>query len=169
MVVRDARAAELSAAGELTVEAYGELASERYAKILRDAPARARDARLLVCIDDDELLGTATFISGPGPLREISRADETEFRMLAVAPQARGRGAGKALIGHMLELTRHLGRRRLVCSSPQGMVAAHHLYERMGFARSPERDWSPMEGVQLLVFARELGDAQRRRNPTEPR
>ena len=33
------------------------------------------------------------------------------------------------------------------------MRAAHRLYERAGFARAPERDWSPVAGVELLAFA----------------
>jgi hypothetical protein len=36
------------------------------------------------------------------------------------------------------------------------MAAAHRLYERLGFTRLPERDWSPLLGVDLLVYARDL-------------
>ena len=33
------------------------------------------------------------------------------------------------------------------------MRAAHRIYERVGFERAPERDWSPVPGVELLAFA----------------
>ena len=44
----------------------------------------------------------------------------------------------------------------MVISTDPRMTAAHRLYERLGFTRLPERDWSPMPGVDLLVYAREL-------------
>ncbi len=36
------------------------------------------------------------------------------------------------------------------------MRAAHRIYERLGFTRDPERDWSPLPGVELLAFALRL-------------
>jgi ribosomal protein S18 acetylase RimI-like enzyme len=36
------------------------------------------------------------------------------------------------------------------------MTAAQRLYERLGFTRLPERDWSPAPGVGLIVYSREL-------------
>jgi hypothetical protein len=32
------------------------------------------------------------------------------------------------------------------------MRAAHRLYERAGFVRMPERDWSPAPGTTLLAY-----------------
>ena len=36
------------------------------------------------------------------------------------------------------------------------MRTAHRLYERAGFVRLPERDWSPVPGVNLLVYGLRL-------------
>jgi hypothetical protein len=36
------------------------------------------------------------------------------------------------------------------------MRAAHAIYERLGFTRAPERDWSPLPGVRLLAFTLSL-------------
>jgi len=33
------------------------------------------------------------------------------------------------------------------------MRAAHRIDRRLGFARVPERDWSPLPGVELVAFA----------------
>jgi hypothetical protein len=44
----------------------------------------------------------------------------------------------------------------MVLSTDPRMVSAHRLYERLGFTRLPERDWSPMEGVHLRVYALDL-------------
>jgi ribosomal protein S18 acetylase RimI-like enzyme len=36
-------------------------------------------------------------------------------------------------------------------------TGAAAMYERMGFTRVPERDWSPREGVDLLALTRPIG------------
>jgi ribosomal protein S18 acetylase RimI-like enzyme len=50
---------------------------------------------------------------------------------------------------HVLEVS---GQRAVVCSSLPAMRAAHRIYERLGFRRVPERDWSPAAGIELIVF-----------------
>jgi hypothetical protein len=32
------------------------------------------------------------------------------------------------------------------------MATAHRLYERLGFTRSPARDWKPVPEVQLRTY-----------------
>ena len=44
----------------------------------------------------------------------------------------------------------------MVLSSLAEMTAAHRIYERSGYARTPERDWSPAPGVHLLAFEKQL-------------
>jgi ribosomal protein S18 acetylase RimI-like enzyme len=69
---------------------------------------------------------------------------------------ARGRGVGELLVTACLDRARAAGKRRVVISTDPRMTSAHRLYERLGFTRLPERDWSPMPGVHLLVYARDL-------------
>src|SRR5215207_1753306 len=57
-----------------------------------------------------------------------------------------------ALVRACVEEIRHVGRTRVVISSASDMVAAHRLYERLGFTRAPERDWRPIPEVQLRVY-----------------
>jgi GNAT superfamily N-acetyltransferase len=155
--IRRANPDEYAAVGELCVAAYGELldGTGDYVKVLRDAARRARDAELLVAVDE-QVLGTVTFVPDGGPLGEIAAPDETEFRMLAVSPAAQGRGVGTALLRHMIDETRRRGRAGLVCSSQPAMRAAHRVYANLGFTRDPDRDWSPLPGVDLLAFALRL-------------
>ena len=155
LTIRPATPSEFAAVGELCVSAYAGLLPHDhfYLDVLRDAAGRAADAELLVAVDDDELLGTVTFVPSGGPLAEISRADESEFRMLAVSPAAQGRGIGTALLRQVLDASRAAGRRAVVCSSQPAMRAAHTVYTRLGFERLPERDWSPVPGVDLLAFS----------------
>jgi ribosomal protein S18 acetylase RimI-like enzyme len=163
MDVREALPSEHAELGELCVRAYRAIAdpppsaagapvSDRYAALLRDVAGRARTARILVAVDDGAPLGCVTLILGDGPLRELAAADEGEFRMLAVDPAAQGRGAGEALVRACIEEVRRAGRARVVISSATDMTAAHRLYERLGFARAPARDWRPVPEVQLLAY-----------------
>ena len=121
--------------------------------VLADAAGRADAAELWVAVDDGELLGTVTFTPVGSSYREIGRGDEGEFRMLAVAPESRGRGVGQALVQHCVDRSRELGYAGVRMSTMDRMSAAHRVYERLGFTRSPEDDWSPVPGVVLLAYA----------------
>lgn len=161
MLVRRARPEDLAAVGEVTVEAYADFttgAEDGYITHLRDAASRAREAELWVATSDDgaTVLGSVTICPEGSPWREIAQAGEGEFRMLSVAPQARGLGIGTALIDLVLARFREAGAHAVAMSSLAQMTAAHRLYERAGFTRLPERDWSPVEGVDLIAFRRHL-------------
>src|SRR5215208_1413520 len=153
MDVREALPAEHAELGELCVRAYRATGSvsDRYAAALRDVAGRAQTARILAAVDGAEPLGCVTLVLEDGPMRELGGPDEGEFRMLAVDPDAQGRGVGEALVRACVEEIRHAGRTRVVISSASDMVAAHRLYERLGFTRAPERDWRPIPEVQLRV------------------
>ena len=157
MEVRLARPEELDAVGELTVRAYAEYTRgphDPYEARLRDAASRARAAELWVAVDGDRLLGSVTCCPPGSSYREVSRPDEGEFRMLAVAPEARGTGAGTTLARHCEERARAHGAVGMALSSLAVMTAAHRIYERLGYARDPGRDWSPLPGVELLAFSK---------------
>ena len=154
MDVREALSSEHAELGELCVRAYRAIGSvsDRYAAALRDVAGRAQSARILVAVDGAAPLGCVTLILDDGPLREVSAPDEGEFRMLAVDPSAQGRGAGEALVCACIDTVRGAGRARVVISSASDMLAAHRLYERLGFTRAPARDWKPVPEVQLRVY-----------------
>ena len=38
------------------------------------------------------------------------------------------------------------------------MKSAQRLYERLGFVRAPEHDWSPLPGISLVAYVLELDD-----------
>jgi ribosomal protein S18 acetylase RimI-like enzyme len=163
MQTRRARPDDLPAIGEVTVAAYEEFSGEDtddYVHHLRDAATRDREAELWVATADvtDEVLGTVTICPPGSPWREIARDDrEGEFRMLAVAPDARGAGIGAALLDLVIEHFRRGGATRVVMSTLPTMRAAHRIYERAGFVRMPERDWSPTPDIELIAYGLELG------------
>jgi ribosomal protein S18 acetylase RimI-like enzyme len=160
VLVRPAHTDELAEIGELTVRAYAADAfvdpAEDYAHQLRDAVTRAREAEVYVAIVQDQVAGTVTFCPQGSAWSEVAQGDEGEFRMLAVSPEARRRGVAGALVGVCIERARELGYDALVLSSLRVQEPAHRLYERLGFRRMPDRDWSPAPGVDLLVFRLDL-------------
>lgn len=146
--------------GELTAHAYlvDDLvpAGSDYVSQLRDARHRAAHTDLLVAVDEDieepVILGAVAFVSAGTEYAEICRDGEAEFRMLAVAPPARRRGVARLLVQACLDRARESGASQVVICSSTDMPAAHRLYQRFGFQRLPDRDWSPHEGIELLAF-----------------
>ena len=162
--VRPARPADHAAVAALTVAAYdtdGFLdGDEEYAGELSDTAARSSQATLLVAADHDgTVLGAVTYCRPPSPYVEVARPGESEFRMLAVDPAARGRGVGAALVQAVLDLARQHGDHAVVLSSLPQMRTAHRLYERMGFRRVPERDHMPIPDFLLVAYHRAVEEA----------
>ena len=162
--IRVAREHEIDAVGRLTVAAYaadGRITADHpYATHLADAGARLRDAVLLVATSPGgELVGTVTLVPPESSIAEMCRPSEMEVRMLAVAPASRGRGVGEALARACIEVARERGCERVILSSGTWMTVAHRLYERLGFVRVPERDWSPRVDVSLLAYELPLAAA----------
>lgn len=159
MRIRLATTDDLEEIGDVTVAAFSDFmlgADDPYILRLRDSASRAGQAQLWVAEDDDgTILGNVTRCPPGSPWREISQPGEGEFRMLAVSPSARGRGVGEALTRHVLDLCAEAGEHVVVISSLETMSSAHRIYGRLGFRRLPGRDWSPVEGVQLICFVRD--------------
>lgn len=160
MEIRLVRPSEYDAVGALTAEVYvgdGFIhPSAEYVRELRDTATRAAEAEVWVAVDEkpegDRLLGVVTNCPAGSPYREVAKDGEGEFRMLAVAADARGRGVGEALVRHCIDRSRAAGDHAMVLSTMDRMTPAHRVYERIGFHRVPENDWSPVSGVCLLAF-----------------
>ncbi|MET8252897.1 GNAT family N-acetyltransferase [Micromonospora sp. NPDC005197] len=163
LLVRLADSADFPAVARLTVAAYeadGQLKGEHgYGAVLADVSTRAASGEVLVAVDEatGAVLGSVTFVLPGTPFAELSGPGEAEFRMLAVDPAAQGRGVGAALAQACVDRAAELGCTAVVICVRAGMaVSAHRLYERLGFVRMPEKDWSPVAGVALLGLRLEL-------------
>jgi ribosomal protein S18 acetylase RimI-like enzyme len=162
ILIRQAEPGEYETLGEITAQAYvqdGLLAfgeSDWYLAELKDVAKRAAAAEVLVATENDTILGGVTFVPSGGPMADIARPSEAEIRMLAVAHEARGRGAGEALVRACVDRARTTdGCVRVVLSTQRTMHAAHRIYERLGFVRVPERDWNPipeLDDITLLTY-----------------
>lgn len=156
-LVRVAEPADYPAVAELTLAAYradGQLdeAAASYATTLADVAGRARAGDLLVAVDGAEVLGSVLYVKPGSVYAEISRPGEAEFRMLAVDPAAQGRGVGRALVLACVERAAAAGCAAVVICVRDFAFAAQKLYESLGFTRTPELDWSPHPGADLLAL-----------------
>lgn len=75
---------------------------------------------------------------------------------LAVLPEARGLGIGRALVERCLQRCRELGIKTAGLHSTEWMAVARGMYERMGFVRVPEFDFRPRPGVVGMGFRIDL-------------
>jgi GNAT superfamily N-acetyltransferase len=161
--VREIRPEEHEVLARITLDAYlrvpGVAEHADYLEELADVAGRAAQVPVLVAVDatDRRVLGGVAYVPGPGPLAEAEGEDEAGFRMLAVAPDAQGRGVGRALVAACIERARLAGKRRLVLLTLPTMTAAHALYARTGFSRDEANDWEYEPGRWLWGFSMELG------------
>lgn len=145
ITVRSVRTDEHERVGALTVAAYDvdRRMTEAYRRELADTASRvASGADVLVAEDEDgAVVGSVTVAFPPNEYYEHSpRHGDAGFRMLAVAPEAWGRGVGAALVDAAVSRCREAGARRLVITTMEWMATAQGMYERRGFVRRPDLD-----------------------------
>lgn len=162
--IRPIRESEIAAVSELTVEAYTSSyeINGNYLNELGQVAERVRTQQVWVAVDAEtsELLGT---VSTPFPgerLSDFALPSDMDFRLLATAPAARGRGVGRALVEHCAGLAKSRGASRLVLHTGAEMGLAVRLYEGMGFERLAEVEenfpYPPGVWYAVRVYGRAL-------------
>jgi len=153
--VRVAQPDDHAAVADLTARVYREegFSSPDDEPHLRDVASRAETATVLLAEVDGALAGAVTVATAGGAWAEQSAPGEAVVRMLVVDPAVRGAGTGEALVRACLEAARADGCTLVRLSSQEDMTAAHRLYERLGFVRTPTFDWSPEPGLLLRTYA----------------
>jgi len=165
LTIRDLRQAEFEALGRLMVAVYSSLEGfpspeeqPGYYELLANIGrfTEKRDARVLVAISpEDELVGGVVYFGdmaeyGSGGMATKVK-DASGIRLLGVHPRFRNLGAGKALTQACLQLAREKGHSQVILHTTQPMRVAWGLYERMGFARSEDLDFS-QQGLAVFGF-----------------
>ncbi len=84
---------------------------------------------------------------------EVATDGELEFRFLGVAASAWGGGIASALVRECLAIADARGLDTAICTRDNNDRALR-LYQGLGFARVPERDYEPVPGVLLQVLVR---------------
>jgi GNAT superfamily N-acetyltransferase len=166
IVVREVAPAELEVLGELTVAAYREVGEtdEPYYAELRDVASRAARVPVLVAVDaaDGRLLGGMTYVPGPGPFAEGDFGDAATFRMLAVDPAARGRGAGRALVEAAIARARADGRTSIGIFTRPFMGPRRRSTSRWGSSGSPASTGSSSRRTAARLPAAAVSPARHR-------
>jgi ribosomal protein S18 acetylase RimI-like enzyme len=152
-MIRLATPADYAAIAALSIAAFrsdGQTQPDHpYERSLVDVATRAGAGEMLVA-ERDGIEGAVLLVMPGSEWAELSAEGEAEFRMLAVAPHAQGRGVGEALVRACLERASEQGCKSVVISVNSVAPAALRLYLRLGFVREPGLDWTPYPGVHLL-------------------
>ncbi|MDR1427639.1 MAG: GNAT family N-acetyltransferase [Bifidobacteriaceae bacterium] len=156
--VREARPEEHSAVGDVLDRAYSTSydIDEAYRDDLHHLERFVPRAEIWVALADGAIAGALIAPSPGEPQHYVvdPPAPELGFRLLGVDPAQRGRGVGRALVGHVIALARERGLARVGMYSAAHMIPAHRLYEQTGFTREPWRDHAiPGHDVPLYAFA----------------
>jgi ribosomal protein S18 acetylase RimI-like enzyme len=159
--VRRALPHEYTAIGALTAGAYAPVltfgAADPYRQVLEDAAGRAAAAELWAATRDGQLVGTVTVCRPGSSYAEIASAGELEVRMLAVSPSAQDTGVGTTLMSAVHDIASREAFDTVVLSVVETNKPAAAFYSRLGYTRSPARDWQPVPNVTLQVWSRAVG------------
>ncbi|MFM1988981.1 MAG: hypothetical protein RJA99_1938 [Pseudomonadota bacterium] len=98
----------------------------------RLAPGEAASQRVFGAFEGDALVGAGGWQRGD----RVKVAHRAELFGMAVAPAARGRGAGRAIVEAILADARAAGLVTIVLTVSDGNAAAERLYARCGFVRT---------------------------------
>ncbi|MTI22057.1 GNAT family N-acetyltransferase [Fulvivirga sp. RKSG066] len=167
--VRDAKPTEFEQIGELMVKVYSQLdgfptAEEQpdYYKMLAEIGELTKNEgiRLFTAVNEkDEIVGAVVYIKdmkdyGSGGIATMEQ-NAAGFRLLAVDPEARGKGIGKLLTNACIDQAKEDGRGQVIIHSTEAMDIAWGMYEKIGFKRSIDLDFQqgrlPVFGFRLLV------------------
>jgi ribosomal protein S18 acetylase RimI-like enzyme len=157
--IREILPGEHEETGRLIQRAYAEYARpgdplwEGYFGMLADVASRAGFAPVLVAVAGRRIVGTVTVeldrtIEGTGGLQP----GQANVRLLAVDPQARGRGVGQRLVRACVQVGRGAGKEVLTLHTTEQMAAAQRIYRTLGFRRDPAGDVELHPDLILQAF-----------------
>lgn len=161
VIIRDAQEDEQSAIRDVTLTAY-----EQYARIL-PAPvwagyqqniletlAEEGPQKRIVAVQDRKFVGSVLLYPAEAHAYagELAGLSWPEIRLLAVAPEARGQGLGRALMDVCLQRVRSTGATLVGLHTMDMMQSAQRMYVGMGFVYTPELDFHPAPGLVVKGY-----------------
>jgi GNAT superfamily N-acetyltransferase len=162
MIIRDAAIEELPFIREQRVNSYEEHAKnipEGHWKALKQAISSDADAQedveRLVAVINGEIVGSVALFPAKIDAYQglVDELDYPEIRMLAVTPQARGKGVAAALVTECIRRARGQGFRSIGLHTADFMKSAMGLYDRLGFERLPQFDFEPADdGIIVKAY-----------------
>lgn len=164
LFIRNARLDELDEVSLLLKEAYQQyenfIPPERWKSYLEDIidmKSRLGESDLIVAELDRRLAGSVTlYLDGSGSFPEAWPRGWAVVRLLAVHPEYRDRGIGRALMDECIRRCRHAGISSIGLHTTEAMDIARRMYERMGFVRFPESDFRPAPDIVVMAYRLQL-------------
>ncbi|SJZ63272.1 GNAT family N-acetyltransferase [Sediminibacterium ginsengisoli] len=155
-LIRNAMPHEFERTGQLMVDAYialeafpGPDEEPRYYQMLANVGTLTEKpgVDLIICISGDGVIAGAVVyfedMAHYGSGADVSGEKEAAgFRLLAVAAHTRGCGIGKMLVSECIRRAGIQKRRQVIIHSTKFMRVAWGMYERMGFKRAAELDFT---------------------------
>jgi predicted N-acetyltransferase YhbS len=166
LTVRGAGPGDRDAIQAVTLAAYQEYTATigahwtGYRQNILAALAAAAPGTQIVALDDDRVVGSVLLYPAGTAIQKPGGTTVTltwpEVRLLAVAPSARGRGVGAALMTECIQRARTAAATALTLHTTDLMQAAMRLYERLGFERAQELDLEPAPGIVAKGYRLDL-------------
>ncbi|MDY8138433.1 GNAT family N-acetyltransferase [Aquimarina sp. 2201CG5-10] len=168
-IIRDAQPDEFKEVGQLMIHVYSKLKGfpskkkqPAYYNVLANIGELTKNpkTRLLIAVTSKEQIGGAVIYLGDMKFYGSGGSAPNEknasgFRLLAVNPTTRGKGIGKQLVNHCIELAREEKQKEVVIHSTKAMEIAWGMYEKIGFKRSEDLDFMqgelPVYGFRLIL------------------
>ncbi|MCT2537689.1 GNAT family N-acetyltransferase [Aquibacillus koreensis] len=162
MIIRNATLDEIPFVREQRVEAYAEHASSipnehwiELKKAIASDADQTPGVELIVAEINGEIAGSVALFPAKTDAYEgfVEELDYPEIRVLAVAPEARGKGVASALIEECIRRAKEQGYLFIGLHTGEFMKNAMALYERFGFERLPKYDFEPAnDGIVVKAF-----------------
>ena len=167
--IREAIPAEFKEIGALMVRVYAQLEGffsvdenpTYYHKLAHVGELTTHpQTKLFVAVSlSGQIVGGVVYIGDMKQYGSLGTAttekEAAGFRLLAVDPAIRGQGIGKLLINACIQLATAENKKQLIIHSTNAMKIAWAMYERMGFERSQDLDFSkddfPVFGFRLKL------------------
>lgn len=162
MILRDAMENELPFIREQRIHAYGIHAKnlpEGHWKALKNAISSDQDTNpgidRIVAVLDGKIVGSIVLFPAKADAYEgdVEKLDYPEIRMLAVAPEAQGKGIATALISECIARAKAKGFQSIGLHTGEFMTGAMRLYKKLGFERIPQYDFEPAnDGILVKAY-----------------
>ena len=131
----------------------------QYLADILDLEGRAGESELIVAERGGRIVGCVSYFPPGGkasyPTDSFSEpwpSDWSAFRLLAVDPEVRGGGIGRALTEACIKRSRELGAQVHGLHTTAPMRIAREMYERMGFERVARYDFRPDPEVLVEAY-----------------
>ena len=164
LTIRNAYPLEYDTVSRLILMAYREYEDQmprdawtKYSSSMQDVLSRMVESELIVAVEGDAIVGSATFY--PTYMKRIGSGwpqEWTAVRLVAVRPDKRERGVGKALIEECIARSRKQDAVAIALHTTPLMTRAQQMYETLGFQRIPEYDFEPRADFVVMAYKMEL-------------